>query len=213
MHSATCPAPSAWLSCATRTCTTTSRRCEHETRLASASGAESGDFAKSAARSPSQAWAVSADSREKPRRRTDGYRLSAEPWRPASASRLRVSRSRLSTTAPKLGEIAVVHYRDRPTARERRFPCHVDRARSRSSRRRSEEHRSLGDRMTDPAMADPCETSTPNRLNPPPVRSTQARAGCWIRFFSPQSDAELDQAARPHLRNQRPILWSIRRRF
>ena len=34
-------------------------------KVASASAAESGDFAKSAARSPSQAWAALADSRER----------------------------------------------------------------------------------------------------------------------------------------------------
>src|SRR5690349_11019252 len=42
---------------------------------------------------------------------------------------------------------------------------------------------------------------------------TQARAGCWIRGTSPHGDAELDQAARTHLPNQRPVLWSFRRRF
>ena len=51
------------------------------------------------------------------------------------------------------------------------------------------------------------------QVEPAASALTQARAGCWIRCISPQGDAELDQAARTHLRNQRPILWSIRRRF
>jgi cytochrome P450 len=46
-----------------------------------------------------------------------------------------------------------------------------------------EEHRSLGDRMTDPAMASPCETSVPNRLNPPPVRSPKLVQGIGFAFF------------------------------
>jgi cytochrome P450 family 138 len=47
----------------------------------------------------------------------------------------------------------------------------------------AEEHRSLGDRMTDPAMANPCETSTPNRLNPPPVRLPKLVQGVGFAFF------------------------------
>lgn len=37
--------------------------------------------------------------------------------------------------------------------------------------------------MTDPAMADPCETSTPNRVNPPPVRSPKLVQGLEFAFF------------------------------
>ena len=37
--------------------------------------------------------------------------------------------------------------------------------------------------MTDPAMANPCETSTPNRLNPPPVRLPKLVQGVGFAFF------------------------------
>lgn len=47
----------------------------------------------------------------------------------------------------------------------------------------AEEHRSWGDRMTDPAMVDPCETSTPNRLNPPPVRLPKLVQGVGFAVF------------------------------
>jgi cytochrome P450 family 138 len=46
-----------------------------------------------------------------------------------------------------------------------------------------EEQRTLGDRMTDPALANPCETSTPNRLNPPPVRLPQLVQAVGFAFF------------------------------
>jgi cytochrome P450 len=37
--------------------------------------------------------------------------------------------------------------------------------------------------MTDPAMASPCETSTPNRLNPPPVRLPKLVQGVGFAVF------------------------------
>jgi cytochrome P450 len=37
--------------------------------------------------------------------------------------------------------------------------------------------------MTDPAMANPCETSTPNRLKPPRVRSPKLVQGVGFAFF------------------------------
>ena len=37
--------------------------------------------------------------------------------------------------------------------------------------------------MTDPAMASPCETSVPHRLNPPPVRSPKLVQGIGFAFF------------------------------
>ena len=37
--------------------------------------------------------------------------------------------------------------------------------------------------MTDPAMANPCETSTPNRLNPPPVRLPKLVQGVGFAVF------------------------------
>ena len=37
--------------------------------------------------------------------------------------------------------------------------------------------------MTDTAMADPCETSTPNRVNPPPVRLPKLVQGVGFAFF------------------------------
>src|SRR5262249_31630954 len=47
----------------------------------------------------------------------------------------------------------------------------------------SEEHCSLGDRMTDLAVANPCETSTPNGVNPPRVRLPQLVQGFGFAFF------------------------------
>jgi cytochrome P450 family 138 len=46
-----------------------------------------------------------------------------------------------------------------------------------------EEHRSLGDRMTDPALANPCKTSKRNRLNPPTVRSPKLVQGVEFAVF------------------------------
>jgi hypothetical protein len=43
------------------------------------------------------------------------------------------------------------------------------------------------DRMTDPAMVHPCETSTPNRLSPPQVRLPKLVQGAAFAFFRPQS--------------------------
>jgi cytochrome P450 family 138 len=37
--------------------------------------------------------------------------------------------------------------------------------------------------MTDPSMANPCDTSTPNRLNPPSVRSPKLVQGVGFAFF------------------------------
>src|SRR6476660_2099722 len=37
--------------------------------------------------------------------------------------------------------------------------------------------------MIDPAMADPCATSTLNRLNPPPVRSPKLVQGVGFAFL------------------------------
>jgi cytochrome P450 family 138 len=37
--------------------------------------------------------------------------------------------------------------------------------------------------MIDPAMANPCETSTPNRLNPPPLRLPKLVQGVGFAFF------------------------------
>ena len=37
--------------------------------------------------------------------------------------------------------------------------------------------------MTDPAIANPCETSTPNRLNPPPLRLPKLVQGIGFAFF------------------------------
>jgi len=37
--------------------------------------------------------------------------------------------------------------------------------------------------MTDPAMANPCETSTPNRLHPPPVRLPKLLQGVGFAVF------------------------------
>jgi cytochrome P450 family 138 len=51
----------------------------------------------------------------------------------------------------------------------------------------AEEHRSLGDRMTDPAAANPCETAPPNRLNPPQVRLPKLVQGAAFAFFRRQS--------------------------
>jgi cytochrome P450 family 138 len=47
----------------------------------------------------------------------------------------------------------------------------------------SDEHRSLGDRMTDHAVADVCETSIPVRRNPPRVRSPKLVQGVGFAFF------------------------------
>jgi cytochrome P450 len=41
--------------------------------------------------------------------------------------------------------------------------------------------------MTDPAMANPCETSTPNRFNPPQVRLPKLVQGVGFAFFRRQS--------------------------
>jgi cytochrome P450 family 138 len=41
--------------------------------------------------------------------------------------------------------------------------------------------------MTDPAMANPRKTSTPNRLNPPPVRLPKLVQGAAFAFFRRQS--------------------------
>ncbi len=41
----------------------------------------------------------------------------------------------------------------------------------------------LGDRMTERAMANPCKTSTPNRLNPPPVRLPKLVQGVGFAVF------------------------------
>lgn len=56
----------------------------------------------------------------------------------------------LSTTAPKPGEVAVVCYRNRPTAYQRRFLWRVARCCERRliEQESPEEHRSLGERMT-----------------------------------------------------------------
>ena len=53
--------------------------------------------------------------------------------------------------------------------------------------------------MTIPAMADPCETSTPNRLNQPPVRLPKL-VQLWIVFNARRCGNR--SIGRTHLRDQ-----------
>ena len=83
-----------------------------------------------------------------------------------------VSRSRLSTTALKPGEIAVADYRNRPIARGQRLA-------GRRFRRTSP----FGEGMTDLGLSNRSETSTAKRLNPPRVRLPKLVQGVGLTVF------------------------------
>ena len=67
--------------------------------------------------------------------------------------------------------------------------------------------------MNDPATVDPCETSTPNRLSPPQVRSPKLLQGVGFAFFRRRAMRNWINRHGHIYEINVPILWSIRRRF
>jgi cytochrome P450 family 138 len=67
--------------------------------------------------------------------------------------------------------------------------------------------------MTDPAMANPCETSTLNRLNPPPVRLPKLVQGVGFAVCRRKAMRNWIKRHGRIFEIKRPYLWPICRRF
>src|SRR5215208_143072 len=122
----------------------------------------------------------------------NGYRgvgsrwLSAEPWRLA-APLTSVSKDR-DEVLPRRNRARLQWRATAPVTTHAGDDSHGTwlgdaSRRARTHRAGDPRHRSLGDHMTNPAMAEPCETSAPNRLKPPPVRLPKLVQGVGFAVF------------------------------